>query len=274
MTMKKIELEELRALQLNILQAVHDFCSEHSIRYSLSGGTLIGAVRHKGYIPWDDDIDIMMPRPDYENFCLLFNSENNRFQVVNSFNTKEFFQPFSKVSDTFTILNESYDRPIANLGVNIDVFPIDGLPNNEKKRNRYWKVIKIKKKFSTFIYEKKNDKERGLKKIIRLCFFFILKPFPANTFAKRLHKIGMKNNFIGSTVIANSIFGYGRKEEMPGNLFDSFIDIKFEGRRFKAVEQWNTYLTNIFGDYMKLPPKNERLAKHEFDAYFKEQIYE
>lgn len=269
--MKLLNNDEIKKKQLEILQTVHEFCVQNGIRYSMCGGTLIGAVLHKGYIPWDDDIDIMMPRPDYENFCRSFNAFEKKRKVLNSFNSRNFFQPFSKVIDTTTILQETYDRPVPELGINIDVFPIDGLPNNENKRTKYWRKIAKKKNFATVIYQKNNPKEHGIKKIVRFCLFYFMRPFPANFFAKRLHKIGMKNTFETSSVIANSIFGYGRKEEMPGNLFDSFVDMDFEGRRYKAVAQWDTYLRNIFGDYMTLPPKNERIAKHDFEAFVKDE---
>lgn len=268
--MKQLDIDEIKKIQLSILDYVHDFCIKNNIRYSLSGGTLIGAVRHKGYIPWDDDIDIMMPRPDYEKFCKTFNSnKNSSYKVLNSYNDEDFFQPFSKVVDVNTLLVESYDRPIKNLGVNIDVFPIDGLPNNSSDREKYWKKIFKKRNFATVIYTRNNKKEHGLKKLIRVILFCLFRPFPANIFAKKLHKLGKNNAFENSNIIANSIFGYGKKEEMPGNLFSSFVDVEFENKKFKAVKNYDVYLSNLFGDYMQLPPENERIAKHDFKAFFK-----
>ena len=270
--MKQLDIDEIKKIQLSILDYVHKFCVENDIHYSLCGGTLIGAVRHKGYIPWDDDIDIMMPRPDYEKFCKIFNfNENSGYKVLNSYNDRDFFQPFSKVVDVNTVLVESYDRPTKDLGVNIDVFPIDGLPNNSSEREKYWKRIFKKRNFATVIYTKNNKKEHGMKKVIRLILFYLCRPFPANIFAKKLHRLGKHNTFENSNIIANSIFGYGKKEEMPGNLFSSFIDIEFENRKFKAVENYDVYLSNLFGDYMQLPPENERIAKHDFKAFLKNE---
>lgn len=272
--MKQINIEEIRKLQISILLYVHEFCKKNNIRYSLSGGTLLGAVRHKGYIPWDDDIDIMMPRPDYERFVHEFNKnrEDVEFKVVSSYNDSQFFQPFAKVVNTKTFLKETYKRPVAQMGVYIDVFPIDGLPNDEQKREKYWNFIARQKNISTAVYENDSSKEKGIKKSARKFLYLMFSFRKANFYANKLHKYGKKNNFEGSKYIANSIFGYHKKETMPGNLFDSFVELDFEDRKFMAVADWNTYLANLFGDYMKLPPVEQQVSKHDFEAWWRKKL--
>ena len=103
--MREIKFEELKNLQLDILLSVHDFCMKNGIEYSLAAGTLIGAIRHKGYIPWDDDIDISMPRPDYDKFICTFNQPNNYYQVIAMSNDREYGFPFAKVHDTRTFVD-------------------------------------------------------------------------------------------------------------------------------------------------------------------------
>ena len=268
--MKEIKIDELRQLQLEAMQAIHDFCTKNNIHYSISGGTLLGAVRHKGYIPWDDDIDCMMPRPDYERFVRTFNDNNDsEYRVISSYNDKYFFQPFAKVVNTKTIMVVHEDRPMPNLGVFIDVFPIDGLPNNEKKREHYWNWIAKKKHFSSVIYSKNNPKEHGVKKIARLVLFCLFRPFSANWYTNKLHQFGMKNPFDKSTFVANSIFGYHKKEQMPKSIFESYILLAFEDRKFYAIKDYNTYLSNLFGDYMKLPPVEQQVTKHDFEIYWR-----
>lgn len=271
--MKKIEINELRLIQLEIMQYVHDFCKSNNIRYSMSGGTLLGAVRHRGYIPWDDDIDIMMPRPDYERFCKLFDDRTFQsdatYKVISSYNDSQFFQPFAKVVNTKTFMTETYDKPMRLLGVYIDVFPIDGLPNNEKQRELYWKFIAKQKNISTAVYEKNNKNEHGIKKVLRRILFLLFSFRKANFYANKLHRYGMKNSFEGSKFIANSIFGYHKKETMPGSLFDGFVELDFENKKFMAVKDWKIYLTNLFGDYMKLPPVEQQITKHNFVAWWK-----
>ena len=123
--MKEMTHKEVKQLQLDILSSVHDFCDSNGLRYSLAGGTLLGAVRHKGFIPWDDDIDILMPRPDYELFIQKYQKEHH--VVQNYITDKGYFFLFTKIYDDRTTIIE--DR--TKTGVCIDVFPVDGLPNKE-----------------------------------------------------------------------------------------------------------------------------------------------
>ncbi|WP_297646823.1 LicD family protein [uncultured Treponema sp.] len=268
--MQQINIDELKTIQLSILDYIHTFCMKNNIRYSLCGGTLIGAVRHKGYIPWDDDIDIIMPRADYEKFCSSFNCNTNysKFKVLTCFNDRQYFQPFAKVVDTQTKLVESYDRPIDNLGVYVDVFPVDFLPNSFIERKKYWKKIFKKRNFATVIYQKRNKNEGFVKRIFRIVLFYLFRFLPANIFAKKINKFATKKYF-SSDYVACSVFGYGKKEEMPKSVFNSCFELEFEGKKYNVMCGYKTYLKNIYGDYMKLPPKENQVPKHDFRAYWR-----
>lgn len=150
-----IELKELKQIQLDILKYVHEFCVQNDIRYFLVYGTLIGAVRHQGYIPWDDDIDICMPRPDYERFLKLFNKNKSGYQV-NAFELNDNFPyTFGKVEDLNTTFIEKTDYSFP-MGVNIDVFPIDGINNDAKlikKQIFLRKIINLK----TIVYSQERN---------------------------------------------------------------------------------------------------------------------
>ena len=129
--MRKISDEDMKALALTMLKDVAKFCDDHNIKYYLCGGTLLGAVRHKGFIPWDDDIDIMMPRPDYLRFLELYNGTNPRYVVKGIENDDRYWRPFAKVFDLHTEL----DEPIYNVKgltnhVFLDVFPVDVIPDD------------------------------------------------------------------------------------------------------------------------------------------------
>lgn len=268
--MKKIENNEIKQIQLSILKFVHEFCIENSINYSLCGGTLIGAIRHKGYIPWDDDVDIMMPRPDYERFVELFNSKKfENYRVISSDLYKEYFSPHAKVMDTRTFLDEKYDRKVMALCANIDVFPVDGLPDDKVKRDRYWfRIFKIRN-LNTVVYAKNLVSEHGFKKIVRRILFVFFKLLPANFIAKRINKMARKNPFNNSSFVAVSVFGYGRKEEISAKAFDSYIDMDFENLKLKVISGFDIYLSSLYGDYMQLPPEEKRVAKHGFDVYWR-----
>ncbi len=271
--MKKIEIEELKEIQLELLQYIHDFCIKQGINYSLCGGTLIGAVRHKGYIPWDDDIDIMMPRPDYEKFLSLFNNsqiqKNVDYKVIDCTNDKQYFQPFAKVVNIKTSLVETYDRPLESLGAYVDVFPCDGLPDDSSERDLYWKKIFRLRNLNTIIYQKKLDNIKGLKKILRKILYVVFKMLPATFYAKKVNAKARRNDFESAQFVACSVFGYGRREEVPHSVFDSYVDLTFEGRKFKAMIGYDKYLSSLYGDYMQLPPEEKRVAKHDFEVFWR-----
>ena len=268
--MKEIQIQELRNIELDILKRVHDFCVQNDINYSLCGGTLIGAVRHKGFIPWDDDIDIIMPRADYEKFKLLFNESSIAdLKFIDAFNTKQYFQPFGKVVNTKTKLVETYDRPIDDMGVYIDVFPVDGIPDGEANREKFWRTITKLKNFNSVIYQKNVKGENLIKHIIRVILFYLLRPFNANIIAKRISNFAAKVDFNASDTVASSIFGYGRDEETIKSAYDYYIDLEFEGIKFKVMAGYDTFLRNIYGDYMQLPPVEKQVLKHDFKAYWR-----
>lgn len=136
--MKEIKNDELRTIQLDILQNVHDFCMKHDIKYTLAYGTLLGAVRHGGYIPWDDDIDIAMLRSDYEKFLKEYKDDIYKFTECRL--DKDVHIGFGKVEDTRTIVIEGGNTK--NLGVSIDVFPIDDLCDTYEDSVAYFKSFK------------------------------------------------------------------------------------------------------------------------------------
>ena len=128
--MKQLDINELRAIQLEILDYVAKFCDEHEIKYWLDGGNLIGAIRHKGYIPWDDDVDVGMLRADYEKFMLMFNENNTRYRFTCYELNRSFYLPSGKVTDTETVLYEPDEKGIKT-AVYVDIFVYDNAPDDD-----------------------------------------------------------------------------------------------------------------------------------------------
>jgi len=135
--MKSIELNEQKQILVDILQNVHDFCKKNQINYSLAGGSLIGAIRHKGFIPWDDDIDILLHRDEYERFLQMYVDPSGIYQLHSMKNDPQYCYPFAKVEDTRTIINENVSGP--KMGISIDVFPVDDLFDDRDKCLSYIK---------------------------------------------------------------------------------------------------------------------------------------
>lgn len=258
--MKKIEIEELRSIQLNILKQLDSFCRENSIRYSLGGGTLLGAIRHQGYIPWDDDIDIIMPRDDYYKFITNFNGYNPNIVCMAYENNKSFIYPFCKLCDNRTICKEEYFD--TSIGVNIDVFPLDGHPVFQWQSQLFIKKIDFLNKL---LRMRVTTKKLNWKRIV-------LKPllgfFPISFFQrqiqKQLHKYDFKISKYAGTIVSDK----NDKERFPREIFERFIEATFEGSSFFIIKEYDIYLSGHYGNYMQLPPLEKR-EKHNIEAFWK-----
>ena len=262
--MKEIYLEELKSVQLAMLQDVAAFCDEHNITYFLAFGTLIGAIRHKGYIPWDDDIDIAMPRPDYDRFISSFNDKESIYKVVSMENDNHYGLAFAKVHDTRTVLHETqYKRDV--YGVYIDVFPIVGV--KDKKQIKRLRAVNL------MLHTKKaNFKERTLsKKIINFFGKILLLPFSVHYIVTVIDRMARKYPF-GSTPSAGNICDtvVGERAMIETSAFEGVLMQEFEGREYKIPIGYDKWLRKIYGDYMQLPPVEKRINHHIFDAWWKE----
>ena len=185
--MRIITSEELRKIQLDLLQKTADFCESNGLRYFLCGGTLIGAVRHKGYIPWDDDIDIAMPRSDYEKFISIFNRPQNYYQVMSFETNPDYAYAFAKVYDNRTILKELHYK--GTIGAYIDVFPADAVKDAAQIR----KIMLLHKVLNT---KRANYYHRTLSKmIINSLGKLLLLPFSAQQIARWMDSEARKYAF-------------------------------------------------------------------------------
>ncbi len=265
----KINLKELKVIQMDILQAIDVFCGVHNIRYSLACGTLLGAIRHKGYIPWDDDIDIYLPREDYRRLISTFPPEyKRRYKIASLERDSQWERPYAKAYDDKTIL---YEKVLMKrmVGVNIDIYPVDEVPDDEAAWIRYDKKRRL---FQNLYWMKYVPASQGRSMIKRAIIYLIQKfTFFVNkrACAKKLDVLAQKYNGCGYNRYFECCQGILQKKPFPKELFNDLIDIPFEDRRFKAFSSSDTYLTNGYGDYMKLPPEEKRVSNHNIDAYWK-----
>ena len=261
--MKPITTHELRKIQIEILKSIHNYCQENNLRYSLAYGTLLGAVRHKGFIPWDDDIDIMMPRPDYEQFLKGYRGYNEFYQVQDYCTDHSYWFSFAKVYDNRTILIEKE----AKNGVYIDVFPIDGVPNNAQEKERVEELLtkiichdlRISSKSYLF---KKNKLFNYLKYIIQN-----LRVPARKQIIDNIHFI-TKKFLYGSTSNAGIIFYDKFQAIIPQIVYEEYKNIEFEGLTCKCISNTDLYLKTVYGNYMQLPPEEERVGRHNIQAYW------
>lgn len=263
--MEELTIQELRNIQLDILQNVDEFCHKHGIRYSLCGGSLLGAVRHQGYIPWDDDIDIMMPRPDYEKFIKTYSSETD--YLIDFIKEEGYRETFVKICRKGTLMIDAL-LGRGGFGVNIDLFPIDGVP--EKSPLKYVDdVLRFKEKIAKFCpYYKIMSTNRGVwfaKYIVKrlTCFQFMSILHLKQKFNEMLINNAFENNSLAG-VISGS---YGYREVVDKDVFLQYCDMQFEGFSFKCISRFDEYLSSIYGDYMMLPPKDKQVAPHHYKVY-------
>lgn len=270
---KEIQLEELKSIEKNILCVFDLFCKENGIRYSLSGGTLIGAIRHKGFIPWDDDVDIMMNRDEYNRFIELYQKQNrnSRYKLI-TYETKNYNYMFAKLVDTSTVLIEDYNKPVEDMGVYIDLFPIDSLGNTYEEARKRLRANKFKLYLTVASNWRKfyiNKSRSFLRQIPRAIFYILSRGICANKIFKNIEKRFEFNN-------EDKFFGcvcgvYEDKEIMDSSIFKEYIYVEFEGKPFMVTKNYDEYLTGIYGDYMQLPPVEKQVTHHTFKAYKKEE---
>ena len=264
--MKRINRDELKQIQLQILDAVAAFCEENDISYWLDCGTMLGAIRHKGYIPWDDDIDIGMLRPDFERLSALFNQENTtRFHFASIDSDENFPYVSGKVMDTETLLYEP-DRKGTKLSVNVDIFVYDNAPDSDAALEKQYNV----RDRYRLLHLLRTAKNKPHGNIVRRSMVygarFFVKVFPKNFFVKKISKNSKKYNDTETKRVGN--FTSFARITCDKSVFSSFTYAEFEGKQYRIPQGYDAWLRAFYGDYMQLPPEEKRVSHHTFEAYF------
>ncbi len=259
------ELRELQLCELEALKFFDEFCRRHDLTYYLCGGCLIGAVRHKGFIPWDDDTDVLMPRPDYEKFLELYKKENpsERFVLVNDDDVHYSGNIFATLNDTdHTMVKEYQQNMNTPHGIPLDIFPIDGLADGRIQRLIQYVWVMIYSLFRAQIVPKNQG---GL---IAFGSKVLLTIFRGRRLRYKIWKFAEKRmtryHFDESENVAEFCAGfYFMKKVYPRRIYDGKVELEFEGEKFFAMKGYDEYLHIPFGDYMELPPEEERLPHHD-----------
>ena len=268
---REVTLEEQKEIQIELLKELRRICDSNNLIYFLGGGTLLGAIRHKGYIPWDDDIDVMMPRKDYESLLKIFDKDcKENHKILTYINTKDYYYSFAKIVDTNTFLKEGGLRPIETLGIYIDVFPIDFLPDDEEKIKKIFKKYSLvyktigMYKISDISKVTKNKVKLFSKRIV-LCFVKTFNITPK--VLKKLDRLAIK--YENTSKVACISGRYAEKEIMPRKFIEDYILADFEGEKYKIPKDYDEYLTKHYDNYMELPPEDKRKTEHNNIAYWR-----
>ena len=267
-TTREILLDEKKSLMLSIMDEIDSYCREHNIEYFLVGGTLLGAVRHKGFIPWDDDMDIGLPRKDYNRLISEFKSKSGNVQIVHYKSATHYKWASAKAYDNRTVLIELDDKKNTT-GVFIDIFPFDGIIGDKKTaqkevlNKKRWKDILTLKHLRI---DKKRSKYKNLVVLLGRLFYLI----PDKYLIKQINA-GDNNPiaFEDCKYICNFTGAWGIRELTKSKNFISTIDAEFEGRKYRIPIGYDDYLKTVYGEYMTLPPKEKQVSHHSAIAYWK-----
>ncbi len=257
-------LKELQEIEYDILIEFDRICKKHNLKYILTAGTLLGCVRHNGFIPWDDDVDVAMPREDYNKFIEIYEKEldTDKYYFQSLETDDKYGLPLSKLRRKGTIFKEQTNPyPKEEQGVWIDIFPMDKISENKiisfltYCKVFYYKTIIAHKQHFTFA-------SKGIKKIIFSIIKFNSLFYSIDYAKKRYFSILNKENKKKTNNIINYGGAYLLKEITPRDIIDDIITHPFEGKQFNIPKDYDSYLTRLYGDYMKLPPEEKRASHH------------
>jgi lipopolysaccharide cholinephosphotransferase len=267
-TVKNADLVRLQQAQLGLALLVKDICERHGIKYFLIAGTLLGAVRHRAFIPWDDDLDIGMLRPDYERFIAVAQAEIGPGHFLQTYHTDPHMPlPYAKIRINNTLVREAGSGECKwNSGIFIDVFPFDGVPSSRIMRAAHRtalfvlsRLLIVKCGFSPL----SNESSRVKKFVYRTCIS------PISTLVPRRMQVAgldfLARFFSGAAtrhvVAAGGSYGYVR-ETIFSEWISELEELDFCDHRFSCPSGWHVYLSNLYGDYMQLPPLDRRFNRH------------
>ncbi len=263
--------ERQKAIEFDILKAFDAFCRAHSLRYSLSDGTLLGAVRHRGFIPWDDDIDVYMLRPEYDRFVHLFSqSPTAPFAIVSGATDPDYPLNSIKIHDTRTVLFEG-GKTYSFSGIYIDVFPLDAVPADPRHRERLIRRLLLFRAMKGEKVGHRQSHPNPVKNAVIAIRYALLKFVPMSV-PRALHEWAVRRaarHADGRRVGNMASPGNLRNHFFPRSWFESSIQLPFEGSSFPATPHFDEYLTALYGDYMTPPPPEKRTFRHDSVCYFK-----
>ncbi len=255
-------LRKLQLTELELLKVFDEFCKKHDIKYSLYAGTALGAVRHGGFIPWDDDIDVCMERPEYERFLRLWREENIDGYYLQGTDSPNYYGiSFSKIRKNGTKFGTEMDiKMYDHIGIFLDIFPFDKIPKDKKLRKKFLFDVKL-----WMLYTRGYPYTKGSKFLEIVSRLLLLK--------SRKKQIEIRNK------LEQRILSYQSMESdydliclacpndlnfvYPSNILDDIIKVDFEGVKVSMHKDFDTALKIKFGDYMQLPKEEDRVCKHE-----------
>ena len=263
---RRLSEEEIKEVELGVMDYIHNLCQKENINYSLAYGTLLGAVRHKGYIPWDDDVDISLKRDEYDKLYQAVLRDNDPIYKVASWeNDARYPYPFYRVYDARTVYENNYIENDIDLGICVDVFPFDYYADVNKEMAK----LDTYRRLSVYTLYGIHSKNAGLKNIIRYLLVLVFRLTRVKTWNKKMNLLSMQANDNDS--IDYLMENKRTSTKFEKTLLDKVMDSPFEDRTYKIPEASHQILSAIYGDdFMEIPPVEKRVKHDDFVAYIKE----
>jgi lipopolysaccharide cholinephosphotransferase len=265
--MRELTLPEIKEIELEILKTFHNFCKENNIRYFISHGTLLGTIRYKGFIPWDDDVDVLVPREDYDKLLSIF-KDSEQYRLLHFEKDERFLFPYAKLCDMTTLKIENGLEDELKLGLDMDIFPLDAWADDRKKAK---KEVKQQKRALMCLGLTKLDKPDSLnlfKRIVKAILMVFCKMVGSKHYVRKLMKNAKKHPYEGAKYLGGKAWNvYGYRDVIPAEAFDHPIEVEFEGETFWAPVGYDAFLSSLYGNYLPEPPLEKRKTHHNFKAY-------
>lgn len=269
---KELTIEEIQQESFKVLLKIKEIFEQNNWHYYLAYGTLIGAVRHQGFIPWDDDIDIWVPRPDYEKFidyCIENENALYPFKLIHYKNNNKYIYTLARFTDTRYAID--YDNvPNYGLGLFVDIYPLDGYNGRDKIMLK--RSVRLNKMIGACGLNSMIKSNNVVRNIIKIPYYKLMKKFNVTKLIKKCDLVCQKYPFEDYDIVDcwcwATDLGYMTKEEFG---FDEKNTLLFNGTEFSVPKDYDSILTRLYGDYMKLPPKEKRIAQHNYKAYKKQE---
>ena len=265
---RKLDESEIKAIELGVMDYIHNLCQKKNINYSLAYGTLLGAVRHKGFIPWDDDVDIALKREEYDKlYQAILQDDDAIYKVVSFENDARYPYPFYRVYDVRTVYDNNYIENDIELGICVDVFPFDYY----KDVNTEMVKLDTYRRLSVYTLYGVHNKNAQLKNILRYAMVLVFRLTRVKNWNKKMNDLAMQAK--EGDYIDYLMENKTRSTKFDKSLLDNVIDSSFEDRVYKIPESYAQILTAIYGDdFMEIPPVEKQVQHDDFEAYIKESI--
>ena len=261
------DIREIQQMELGIMEYIHETCQKIGVKYFLAYGSLIGAVRHKGFIPWDDDMDICMLREDYEKLQdYLISNPDERYEVMSYKNNLNYVYPFMKVQDNQTYLLEEDVRIDSNMGIYVDIFPVDGYEDDSVFKDKMTRLIK-KRQLSCYTFKGITNTKSLLNSLIRYISVIIFYFTNTNKYIRGIDELAQSRKVDDYELVDYLIYKDMNKPVWKREWLKQTITGVFEGKEFMIPKNYHEILTSDYGDYTQLPPVELRFSHHDFQLW-------